>query len=116
MRFIDVAFWDCRNGHLVQERGAVKRWEAAGHPPSGNRPKEGVTIAQSRRPEIEAPLVSYAVMPPCDYISRAIEELSFMPASHAAWCMKSCPQAKSSAVLPPKRAAVINQRLAPMGR
>lgn len=101
--------------HRVLRSEAVERWEAAGRPKSGNRPNEGVTIAQSRRQEVEVPLVSYTVMPPCDYINGAIEELPFYAGQSCSLVHEVLPAGEIVRGIAAEAAAVINQRLAPIG-
>jgi nitronate monooxygenase len=102
--------------HRVLRSEVVERWEAAGRPKSGSRPKEGVTIAQSRRQEIEVPLVSYTVMPPCDYISGAIEELPFYAGQSCSLVNEVMPAGEIVRNIAAQAAALINQQLAPIGR
>lgn len=102
--------------HRVLRSEAVERWEAAGRPPSGNRPKEGDIIAQSRRSDIEVPLVSYTVMPPCDYIIGAIEELPFYAGQSCSLVHEILPAGEIVRAIAAQAAAVINQRLAPLAR
>jgi nitronate monooxygenase len=102
--------------HRVLRSEAVKRWEAAGRPAPGDRPNEGVTVAQSRRPEIAVPLVSYTVMPPCDYISGAIEELPFYAGQSCTLVREILPAGEIVRRIAAEAAAVINQRLMPLGR
>jgi len=85
-------------------------------PPSGNRPKEGVTVAQSRRPEIEVPLVSYTVMPPCDYISGPTEDLPFYAGQSCSLVHEILPAGEIVRRIAAEAAALSNQRFAPMGR
>jgi nitronate monooxygenase len=102
--------------HRVLRSEAVKQWEAAGSPPSGSRPKEGMTIAQSHRAEIDVPLVSYTVMPPCDYISGAIEQLPFYAGQSCSLVREILPAGEIVRGIAAEALAVINQRLAPIGR
>jgi nitronate monooxygenase len=99
--------------HRVLRSEAVIRWEAAGRPSPGNRPNEGVTIAQSRRPDIEVPLVSYTVMPPSDYISGAIEELAFYAGQSCSLVHEILPAGEIVRRIAAEAARVITQRLAP---
>ena len=81
--------------HRVLRTKGVERWEAAGRPRTGQRPGEGVTIAHSRRGDVEIPLVNYTVM--CRPItSTAISrECRSTRDSRAVSFVKSCPLARS---------------------
>jgi len=63
--------------HRVLRTAIVEEWERAGSPESGKRPGEGKTIAESRRPEFQVPLVNFTVMCPTDYVEGDLGGMPF---------------------------------------
>jgi nitronate monooxygenase/enoyl-[acyl-carrier protein] reductase II len=102
--------------HRVLRTQAVERWEAAGRPPTGRRPGEGVTSAHSRRADVEIPLVNYTVMCPADYIDGDIEGMPFYAGQSCSLVREVLPAGEIVRRIAAEASAVIDQRLAPLIR
>ncbi len=102
--------------HRVLRTQTVERWESAGRPPSGSRPGEGEVLAQSRRADIEIPLVNYTVMPPTDYIEGDVNGLPFYAGQSCSLVREVLPASEIVRRIATEAQAVINNRLAPLAR
>ncbi|HEX4211150.1 MAG TPA: nitronate monooxygenase [Candidatus Binataceae bacterium] len=102
--------------HRVVRTEVIDRWEAAGRPPSGQRPREGVTIAKSRRPDSALPLVSYTVMPPADYLDGAVDELPFYAGQSCTLVREVLPASETFRRIAEEASDVITERLAALIR
>ncbi len=102
--------------HRVIRTKLVERWEAAGRPPSGNRPGEGVEIVRSTRPEIELPPVNYSVAPPIDCLEGNPEGLAFYAGQSCSIVREILPAAEIVRNIVAEAEAVIGARLASMLR
>lgn len=102
--------------HRVLRTQTVEQWESAGRPSSGSRPGEGEVHAQSRRADLEIPLVNYTVMPPTDYIEGNIEGLPFYAGQSCSLVREVLPAAEIVRRLAIEAEAVINNRLAAFAR
>ncbi|HLW70117.1 MAG TPA: nitronate monooxygenase [Candidatus Binataceae bacterium] len=100
--------------HRVLRSKVVERWEAAGQPPSGQRPGEGETIATSSRADVEIPLVSYTVMPPADYLEGDIEGLPFYAGQSCSLVREILPAGEIVRRIAAEACEVIRERLAPL--
>ncbi len=97
--------------HRVLRTGLVKRWEDAGRPASGARPGEGEVSTQSRRTDIEIPLVSYTVMPPTDYIDGSLDGLPFYAGQSCSLVREVLPAGEIVRRIAGEAAEVISQRI-----
>jgi nitronate monooxygenase len=102
--------------HRVLRTKAVERWKAAGQPCSGQRPGEGVTLAHSRRADVEIPLVNYTVMCPADYIEGDIEGMPFYAGQSCSLVREILPAGEIVRRIAAEACKVIGQRLAPLAR
>ncbi|MGH7843001.1 MAG: NAD(P)H-dependent flavin oxidoreductase [Candidatus Binataceae bacterium] len=102
--------------HRVLRTKTVEHWEAAGRPPSGQRPGEGETIAKSSRPELEIPLVNYTVMPPADYLDGNIDSLPFYAGQSCSLVREVLPAGDIVRRIAAEACDVIAQRLTPLTR
>ncbi len=98
--------------HRVLRTKVVEQWEGAGRPSSGSRPGEGEVRAQSRRADIEIPLVNYSVMPPTDYIEGDIEGLPLYAGQSCSLVREVLPAREIVRRIATEAEAVINNRLA----
>jgi NAD(P)H-dependent flavin oxidoreductase YrpB (nitropropane dioxygenase family) len=108
--------WPDAPHRVLRATKAVERWEAAGRPPSGQRPGEGETIAKSRRADVNIPLVNYTVMPPTDYIDGDIEGLPFYAGQSCSLVHEVLPAGEIVRRIATEARAVIGERLAPLAR
>jgi nitronate monooxygenase len=102
--------------HRVLRTKTVDEWELAGRPQSGKRPGEGETVATSRRPGTEIPLVNYTVMPPADYIEGELERLPFYAGQSCTIVKEILPAGEIVRRIVAEAESVISQRLGPMQR
>ena len=102
--------------HRVLRTKAVERWEAAGRPPSGQRPGEGVTVAHSRRADVEIALVNYTAMCPADYIEGDIEGMALYAGQSCSLVRQVLPAGEIVRRIAAEAWEVIAQRLAPLAR
>ena len=102
--------------HRVLRTGVVDQWEQAGRPASGRRPGEGETIAVSRRPDVEIPLVNYSVMPPTDYLEGEIDGLPFYAGQSCTMVREIAPAGEIVRRIAAEANDVIAKRLAAMLR
>ena len=102
--------------HRVLRTGVIDQWEQAGRPASGQRPGEGETIAVSRRPDVEIPLVSYSVMPPTDYLEGKVEGLPFYAGQSCTMVREIAPAGEIVRRIAAEANDVIAKRLAAMLR
>lgn len=102
--------------HRVLRTGVVDQWEQAGRPASGRRPGEGETIAVSRRPDVEIPLVNYSVMPPTDYLEGDVDGLPFYAGQSCTMVREIAPAGEIVRRIAAEANDVIAKRLAAMLR
>ena len=102
--------------HRVLRTGVVDQWEQAGRPASGQRPGEGETIAVSRRPDVEIPLVNYSVMPPADYLEGEVDALPFYAGQSCTMVREIAPAGEIVRRIAAEASDVIAKRLAAMLR
>ena len=102
--------------HRVLRTGVVDQWEQAGRPASGQRPGEGETIAVSRRPDVEIPLVNYSVMPPTDYLEGEVDGLPFYAGQSCTMVREIAPAGEIVRRIAAEASDVIAKRLAAMLR
>jgi nitronate monooxygenase len=62
--------------HRVLPNQTIARWEQAGRPASGQRPGEGEMIGNSRRGDLQIPLVRYGVHNPSGFIEGDVEGMA----------------------------------------
>jgi nitronate monooxygenase len=63
--------------HRVLRTATVRAWEAAGRPPSGQRPGEGEQVATMRLGELAAPVLRYSAVPPMSDTDGDVDALCF---------------------------------------
>jgi NAD(P)H-dependent flavin oxidoreductase YrpB (nitropropane dioxygenase family) len=100
--------------HRVLRMSLVERWEQAGRPPTGSRPGEGETHAQSSRPDVAIPLVNYTVMPPADYIDGDLGGLAHYAGQSCSLVREILPAGEIVRRIAREASAVISERLAPL--
>jgi nitronate monooxygenase len=100
--------------HRVLRGKTTDEWERAGCPESGKRPGEGETVATSRRPDAEVPLVNYTVMPPADYIDGELERLPFYAGQSCTLVDDIIPAGRLVRRIITEAESLIADRLAPM--
>lgn len=97
--------------HRVLRTELVERWQAAGQPASGKRAGEGETLARSRRPDIDIPLVNYTVMPPTDYIEGDLTGMPFYAGQSCSLVSEIIPAGEIVRRIVAQACAVIERRL-----
>jgi len=102
--------------HRVLRTAVVEEWEKAGRLASGQRPGEGKTVATSRRPDAELPLVNYTVMPPADYLEGDLERLPLYAGQSCSLVREIIPAGEIVRRIAAEAREVIAQRLAAMVR
>ncbi len=102
--------------HRVLRTKLVERWEAAGRPPSGQRPGEGEVIVKSRRPDRSLPTVNYTVTPPGDFVEGDIEGMAFYAGQSCSTVREILPAGEIVQRIVAEAESVIGSRLASMVR
>ncbi len=102
--------------HRVLRTAVVEEWERAGRPASGQRPREGETVATSRGPDAELPLVNYTVMPPANFLEGDLERLPLYAGQSCSLVREIIPAGELVRRIASEARDVIAQRLAAIVR
>jgi NAD(P)H-dependent flavin oxidoreductase YrpB (nitropropane dioxygenase family) len=100
--------------HRVLRTATVRAWEAAGEPPTGQRPGEGEQVATMRVGEMAAPIVRYSIVPPMADTDGDVDALCFYAGQSCGLAGAVEPAGVLVRRLAHEAAAIIRARLAPL--